>query len=460
MSTDAPIDEFAQTRAPDDLFDDDFTPVTEPTILAQSHHTAVPSGPRPGRGENSQRGGRGRGKGRGRGANEGPSGAKAEGTGEKLERKETTQPLRGDRAPTGDRTATGGVAKVRTASYTTSETPTNLQFQPKLTESELQARLASVRLRNAALEAAHRRAEADEASFQEREERELAKRVEERANRRVLEGEREKNRQRKLKAVEGREWDAEKKEEDYTGGPRGGSAYSRGAHGGVAGGRGGYRGLGREFAGAPPRGRGDPQFAPRGRGEFNTPRGPRGSGRGRGGFTAGGPPAAKQSDAGSVPQQGKATEFPSLPDPKNSIQDKKSTPPPKLTFPITSPPNAKVQKPGSPGLNPKRPGQDLGPQNSNSPKPGNPNKNRESSKQVPQRSQDVTIPNLDGTSDERPSNPKINNKESSSIEPTIGTRGRSSAREDSSKITITSLQSPTVGRSSWAEQMEAGTPTT
>jgi hypothetical protein len=113
MSTDASIDEFAQTRAPDDLFDDDFTPVTEPTILAQSHHTAVPSGPRLGRGENSQRGGRGRGRGRGRGANESNSEAKAEGASEKPERKEATPTSRGDRAPMGDRTATGGVAKVR-----------------------------------------------------------------------------------------------------------------------------------------------------------------------------------------------------------------------------------------------------------------------------------------------------------------------------------------------------------
>src|SRR5579862_1320311 len=113
MSADASIDEFAQTRAPDDLFDDDFTPVTEPTILAQPRHTAVPSGPRLGRGENFQRGGRGRGKGRGRGANESTSEAKAEGTNEKPERKEATPASRGDRAPIGDRTATGGVAKVR-----------------------------------------------------------------------------------------------------------------------------------------------------------------------------------------------------------------------------------------------------------------------------------------------------------------------------------------------------------
>jgi hypothetical protein len=45
--------------------------------------------------------------------------------------------------------------------------------------------------------------------------------------------EREKNRQRKLKAVQTREWDSEKKEEDYN--PKGyNPRYRRGAHGAVA----------------------------------------------------------------------------------------------------------------------------------------------------------------------------------------------------------------------------------
>lgn len=46
--------------------------------------------------------------------------------------------------------------------------------------------------------------------------------------------EREKNRQRKLKAVQNREWDSTKTEEDYN--PRSQSSrFRRGAHGGVAG---------------------------------------------------------------------------------------------------------------------------------------------------------------------------------------------------------------------------------
>lgn len=119
-------------------------------------------------------------------------------------------------------------------------------------------------MKNAALEEAHRRAEADEASFQRREQQETIKRREERANRREMEGEREKNRLRKMKAVQGREWDAEKNEEDMIGGPARSSRYRRGAHGAVVGDdriggydNGEYRGRG-DYAYSPrgPRGRG------------------------------------------------------------------------------------------------------------------------------------------------------------------------------------------------------------
>lgn len=137
--------------------------------------------------------------------------------------------------------------------------------------------MEAVKLNNAKREAAHARAEADEASFQQREQIAQSKRLEERQNRRVMDGERERNRLRKLKAVEGREWDAEKKEEDFAG--RGGNAsqFRRGAHGGVA-----YDGghNGRLY---------DNGDGGHGRGEFDgprdgfAPRGPRGrGGRGRG----------------------------------------------------------------------------------------------------------------------------------------------------------------------------------
>lgn len=60
------------------------------------------------------------------------------------------------------------------------------------------------------------------------------KRREELAHRRMMNSEREQNRQRKLKAQTGREWDSQKREEDYN--PRGGgSQFRRGMHSGVSG---------------------------------------------------------------------------------------------------------------------------------------------------------------------------------------------------------------------------------
>jgi hypothetical protein len=82
--------------------------------------------------------------------------------------------------------------------------------------------------------AAHARAEADQASFMEREQEAAKKRREEVAHRRMMDNEREQNRQRKLKTQTGREWDSQKREEDYD--PRGGgSQFRRGMHGGVSG---------------------------------------------------------------------------------------------------------------------------------------------------------------------------------------------------------------------------------
>jgi len=115
----------------------------------------------------------------------------------------------------GDRHATGGVRK------------------PKLTEGELAEKMARISIKNASLTAAHARAEADAASFAEREQQ--AKQVaslrqkEERRDRQQMMGEREKNRMRKLKAMEGREWDAEKNDEDFQ---RGGRFDKRGGFAG------------------------------------------------------------------------------------------------------------------------------------------------------------------------------------------------------------------------------------
>lgn len=91
-------------------------------------------------------------------------------------------------------------------------------------------------LRSAELTERHQRAEADRASFHEREAVAKQRQVVERRDRQQMMGERERNRLRKLKAIEGREWDAEKEEDDYA--PRTGRNFARGAHGGVVGSRG------------------------------------------------------------------------------------------------------------------------------------------------------------------------------------------------------------------------------
>jgi hypothetical protein len=124
-------------------------------------------------------------------------------------KKETVPPVRGDRQNT------GGIKK------------------PKLTEEELAEKMAQIRIKNDALNAAHARAEADAASFAQREAQAKVqaekRRKEERKDRQQMMGERERNRMRKLKAMEGREWDAEKREEDFD---RGGSFDKKGGFAG------------------------------------------------------------------------------------------------------------------------------------------------------------------------------------------------------------------------------------
>lgn len=213
----------------------------------------------------------------------------------------------------GDRTATGGLRK------------------PKLSEQELAEKMSRISLKNEKLAAAHARAEADAADFAEREEVAAKRRQEERRERQQMMGEREKNRLRKLKAVGGREWDAEKPEDaDAFGGPRQPGGRGRGAYGGVAGQRnsdGSREGFGgdredysdgREYMYREDRGRG------RGRG-----RGGRGGGSGRGGR---GPQSASQS----VP---KPTDFPDL---SGSASAPKfdNAPPPTMAFPT----KAKLEK--------------------------------------------------------------------------------------------------------------------
>lgn len=106
-------------------------------------------------------------------------------------------------------------------------------FQPKLTGEELEKKIAAARENAAKVAAAHARAEADQASFLEREKVAAEKRREEDANRRAMDSERAKNRERKLNAATGREWDSSKHEDEFS--SRGRGQYRRGMYGAVSG---------------------------------------------------------------------------------------------------------------------------------------------------------------------------------------------------------------------------------
>lgn len=286
------MDEFAQTRELDNLFDDDFTPLIETTGQRPRPQDHQPQ-PRP-RGSNSQ-------------PEPTPNNALVSEdqttanttTTTSNEQNTASRPISAVR---GDRSATGGINK------------------PKLTETELSARLAAVKLNNARREEAHRLAEADEASFQEREAQASQKRREEGVARKAMEGEREKNRMRKLSARGGREWDEGKEEHDSSS-PRA-SHYRRGAHGGVTSGgrnndgyeddRQGNRDRDREEMGRGFNSRGG------GRGRGDRYRGERGSGRG--GYRGRGShhaderePQARSFHHSTAPGPNNETEFPALP---------------------------------------------------------------------------------------------------------------------------------------------------
>lgn len=318
-------EESMQTRAPENLFDDDFTPVEEPVVEQTPPQISQDRGGRgQGRGRSRGRGGPPRGRGNATLPQEPHSSAAPSneppvapmgGLGESRHAPPSqteSKPAPRPNAVRGDRLATGGMRK------------------PKLTDEELAEKMNRISLKNASLEAAHARAEADAASFAQREDEASKRRKEERKDRQQMMGEREKNRLRKLKAQEGREWDVEKKEEDFTG--RGGRGFTRGAHGGVAGTRtdGGEReGFGgdredytdgREYIYRENRGRGRGRGGERGRGQ----------GRGRGGLTDG------QARPQAPP---KANDFPDLPAAaqKTEGQSGSGTAPKALSFPSKAP---------------------------------------------------------------------------------------------------------------------------
>ncbi len=189
----------------------------------------------------------------------------------------------------GDRSATGGPA------------------HKKLTEEELTKKMAKMAILNAERAEKHRLTEADQAAFQHRE-KELAKERREKAiaekkNERVMEMERARNRERKMKAQGGREWDSEKVESDIVDGKGRGrsSEFVRGGFGGVVNSRGRGGGLaGSRYSVGDGEGEEvkDVQ-TPKGRGGFEI------RGRGRGGRGGRGGKALN-----AVPS---AEDFPSLP---------------------------------------------------------------------------------------------------------------------------------------------------
>jgi len=214
----------------------------------------------------------------------------------------------------GDRSGTGGVRKA------------------KLTEDELTAKMAEMKVKNAALHAAHARSRADEESFRAREEAAVRRRAEERATQGRIDGERRAAQERKLKAMGVREWDRDKDEKDFAGGP----PERRGRRGEPDGGGLAVRGAG-------------------GRG--------RGRGRGRGGLAAG------RGEGGEGPvvklppaAPPKPADFPELPTAQAPARDQ--MPPAKLEFPgkAAKKPEGeaadpKSSDPKSPGLlSPLKPG--------------------------------------------------------------------------------------------------------
>lgn len=226
-------DESMRVRDDDDLFNDDFTPAPASETVLHAETPLVPEtttvpivrdatvGARDGptsaqsRGNNRSRGRGGRGRASNATRNERSSTQQSANQSDQSIVQPASDPP--ENAPTGpkkesvpavrgDRQATGGVKK------------------PKLTEEELAEKMAQIQIKNASLVAAHARAEADAASFAERESQakiDAAQRQKvERRDRQQMMGEREKNRMRKLKAMEGREWDAEKNEDDFSKGGR------------------------------------------------------------------------------------------------------------------------------------------------------------------------------------------------------------------------------------------------
>ncbi|KAK3051871.1 hypothetical protein LTS18_012359 [Coniosporium uncinatum] len=236
-TADDQADEFAQTRPPDDLFDDDFIPISAPTapITSATSQPTPPTQPRPPT-EPSSFSIRGRAS-RSRGGHNRTSPPQHHLPSEPdiITTASATPDAPPENAPEAATTTATTIipTAVRGPRHLTGGTP-----KPKLTDAELSARLSAMSIKNRSLAEAHARAEADRQSSEKREQQAVVRRREERVNRQQMMGERERNRQRKLGARGGREWDVEKEEEEIEGRAREPGGGMRGAHGGVVGSRG------------------------------------------------------------------------------------------------------------------------------------------------------------------------------------------------------------------------------
>jgi hypothetical protein len=133
-------------------------------------------------------------------------------------------------------------------------------------------------------------------------------------NRRVMDGERERNRQRKLNAQAGRDWDAEKNQDDFNSSRGGRGQYRRGAHGGVQYDGGRTNGRSNDYENGVPGGFEDNQrdsYRGRGQGRGRGRGGGRGRGRGDFNFSQGGRDG--QQNNPRTPAINVESEFPALP---------------------------------------------------------------------------------------------------------------------------------------------------
>lgn len=339
------MDEFAQSREDDDLFGDEFEPAPEPTVIEEAPIQSVsklsptaetyvssngaqsPLPAAPSNNNHNQRNQRDRGADKRRGGRGGRGGAPNNGLKSSRYATQEPEPVATQSQSIETATEQSSVAAPSTSPSIQSpggpQSQSQLHSQPqqikpipsvrgdrsltggpshkKLTEEELTAKLERMKIINAEKVESFRKSEKDREGYAQKEKEEKRKRKEEIERGRVMEGERMKNRERKLKAMGGREWDEGKDEKDFEDNKGRSSQYVRGGHGGVIRGRGGLASS--RFNDAPE----DDMSAyiydeNRGRGSG------RGRGRGRGNGRGGRGGSAQQPQ--SVPA---LEDFPSLP---------------------------------------------------------------------------------------------------------------------------------------------------